>query len=368
MPLAHAVWAGLGRAGGALPGPWLAPLPQLQGRADVLIHAASAGEVKAALAVREVLRERHPERRVLVSTGTPAGLSAGADGRLPRDVPRHLHDALDRVQPAALVLIEGEIWPNLLEVAARRGLPVGVLGARLSPSSARAHRLVASSARRWFGRVAAWAAATDTDAARLRSLGVPEQRIEVTGWLKWPAAPAHVDDPIRDALIAEHVGSGPLFVLGSVHPGEVRLAAQRLEGTILDPGSSRWVVVPRHANAARRIRRESPVSSALDSRFGALRRWFAVADAALVGGGATGRATHDLLEPLQAGLRPLFFDDSQDEIGTCLLREDLATPIAPRATLVLTAPPGAWERLRAARDGRLAGLQFLASRGVPALP
>jgi len=344
----------------------VAPAPQIRGSADVLIHGASAGEVKAALAVRSVLSREAPERRVLVSTGTAAGLEAGADARLPRDVPRHLELALDRVRPEALVLIEGEIWPNLLDLAKRRSLPVGVLGARLGRTSAKRHRLVSASARRWFGVPAAWATASSADAERILDLGVPEERVAVTGWLKWPSPHPQDDDPVRASLLAAHGDRGPLFVLGSVHPGEVTMAAEALAGSALDPRDSRWVVLPRHGGRARRrVQRELPVSAILDPRFGVLRGWYSVADAALVGGGATGRSTHDLLEPLAAGLRPLFFGDRRDDVADVLVQQELAVPVEQGVGPALTRAPGAWDQLRADHDGRLEGLRFLASRGVP---
>ncbi len=367
MPLADSVWAGLGWAAGALPASWVAPGPRMQTAADVLIHGASAGEVKAARAVREVLLAHAPGRRVVITTGTAAGLLAGADARLPRDVPRHLEAALDAVRPQALVLIEGEIWPNLLQVAARRRLPVGVLGARLSERSSRAHRIVSHSARGWFGAPAAWAAATQDDATRLGQAGVPVDRIAVTGWLKWPAEEPIPEDPVRRALLASHGAAGPLFVLGSVHPGEVAVARRHLTGTRLDPARSRWLVVPRHPGAAARIRRELPVSAVIDPRFGVLRAWFGVADAALVGGGLAGRGTHDLLEPLQAGLRPLCFAGKPDGVSRLLLAQGLAVALGSDPGRALERAPGAWEGLRAAHDGRLTGLQFLALRGLKAL-
>ena len=285
--IAHALWTTAGTVAGLLPGTWTAPAPQPCASADVLIHGASAGEVKAACAVRDVL-SRAGEQETLISTGTATGLLSGADVRLPRDVPRRLEAFFDRVDPRAIVLIEGEIWPNLLGVAAARGIPVGVLGARLSTASARAHALTRTSSRRWFSLPTAWAAATEGDAARLRALGVAAAKIRVTGWLKWPAPLGDIRDAEQQAILSAHGASGPLFVLGSVHPGEVTRAWKALRGTPLDPAVCRWVVVPRHPRRAGTIERELPPSAALDARFGALRSWFAAADVALVGGGAGG--------------------------------------------------------------------------------
>lgn len=364
MRIAAALWSGVGQAASVLPRRWTAPRPTPNGRADVLIHGASAGEVKAARAVEQELRRAAPSRQVLITTGTSAGMAAGADARLPRDVPARLAEMLDRVRPSALVLVEGELWPNLLALAARRGLPVGVVGARVSPVSARAHGLLRSPL---FGIPTAWAVATSSDAERIVALGAPAARVRVTGWLKWPE-PVVTADPERSRLIARHPGRGPLFVLGSVHPGEVAEAWRQLAGTDLNPARSRWVVVPRHVRRARRFQAELPPGALLDPRFGVLRGWYADADAALVGGGFAGKGTHDLLEPLQSGLPPLFFGPG-DDVARTLVSDGLALPITDGVERgALTRVPQAWARLKADHDGRLAGLRFLASRGVPVLP
>jgi len=350
-----------GTVAGLLPRRLTSPEPRAWRPAEVVLHGASAGEVKAARAVLSL--RGLTSSRVLLTTGTSAGIHAGADTRLPRDVPRDVSDFLDAVCPRALVLVEGELWPTLLRAASRRGIPVGVLGARVSERTVRTHAALGGATRTWFSRPEAWAAATEGDAARLLRLGVRPDRVRVTGWLKWPEPVAVTPDPVAEALVRDHRATGPLFVLGSVHPGEVRLALAALRGTVLDPARSRWVVVPRHPRRASRIRRELPPGAVIDARFGVLRAWYAQADAALVGGGARGRATHDLLEPLQGGLRPLFFASAdQDDVASILLGEGLAIPVGSPPSL--TRAPHAWADLRARFDGRAAGLAFLSARGV----
>lgn len=361
MPLGEGVAQVVGTVAGLLPRRLTSPEPRAWRPADLVLHGASAGEVKAARAVLSL--GGLPSSRVLLTTGTPAGIQAGADARLPRDLPRDVGDFLDAVCPRALVLVEGELWPTLLRAASRRGVSVGVLGARVSERTVRTHAALGGATRAWFARPAAWAAATEGDAARLLRLGVSPDRVQVTGWLKWPEPVALTPDPVADALVREHRAAGPLFVLGSVHPGEVRLAHMALRGTALDPARSRWVVVPRHARRANRIRRELPTGAVIDARFGVLRAWYARSDAALVGGGARGRATHDLLEPLQVGLRPLFFAAAdQGDVASVLAHEGLAIPVGSPPSL--TRAPQAWADLRARFDGRAAGLAFLSARGV----
>ncbi len=370
MTVALAAWRTLGVAVGASGAPWW-PVPHGPPAAGVL-HGASAGEVKAARA----LLPRLPGRSWTVSSGTAAGLAAGADGRLPRDVPRAVRAFFDRVRPERILLVEGELWPALLEEAQRRRVPVGVVGARITARSFARWRQAPRTARALFGRVDAFAAASDADAERIAGLGVAPERVAVGGWLKWPDPPTAevVDARRREAP----PGSGPLVVAGSTHPGELsRLAAALRRGGI-DPSSCRWVVVPRHARALPRLRREArALGPALrcEARFGVLRSWYGAADLAFVGGGACGRGSHDLLEPLAVGRLPLHFADLDAPGGPSdvlcarglALRLDGRSPADP--TAARTPPPVGWPEIRYAFDGRDRSVAFLARRGVlPSLP
>ena len=368
MSASAAEWAyrGVARSLGVLSPP-SASAP----RADLLLHGASAGEVKAARALLPPLRQRLPACSVLLTTSTARGLAAGAQLRRPLDAPQATARFLDDVRPRALVLVEGELWPTLLRLAAERGLPASVVGARMSPRSAqlwaRAPRLAATL----LERVTAFAASSGDDAERLVRLGAPRDAVAACGWLKWPEAVAAAGLEARRAELAERLpGAEPLLVLGSVHPGEVTAFARALRGGALDPARSRWVIVARHPGAAPRLRRESAgfPRAWVEERFGVLRSWFGVADAAAVGGGARGRGSHDLLEPLQAGLRPLFFAGRGDPGGAgsslqalgCATRLDGPNGVADP----LAGPPLTWDDLKARFDGRAAALDFLQQRGA----
>jgi len=359
-----------------LPGPWQ-PAPRPEGAADGVIHGASAGEVKAALALREPLQARRPGQRWVITTGTPAGIAAGAQCRLPRDVPTRTSRMFDDLQLRSLLLVEAELWPNLLAEAARREVPVAVVSARVSEASAARMRRLGGATQRLLQGVSLFIAASRGDAARLDALGVPEQRIEVGGWLKWPAAhdqPLPPPTPVQDLGFAR---SRPLLILGSVHPGEVTLLARRLAGSSLEPGRANWLLVSRHGSSAARLSREAgrvcPEGSyQVDSRMGVLRSWYDQADAAFVGGGAKGRGCHDLLEPVAAGLRPLCFLRRGDPggVGEVLGRLDMSLcldeprPATEVAALAAERIPGAWAVLRRDHDGRQRSLDMLDERGL----
>lgn len=366
-----ATWALLTAAAGTVcPTSWGAPAPR-PGPGRVWVHGASAGEVKAARSAWDAVGR--PGDWVL-TTGTHAGLTAGASARAPRDVPRRVRECLRAVAPEALVLVEAELWPNLLAAAAARGVPVGVLGARVSERSFDRWARAPRTARALLETVHGWAAASDADAARLVRLGAPAARVRVTGWLKAPSRPPPPGPGELDPL-DELTRDGPTVVLGSVHPGEVALAARQLTDTELAPARSRWVIVPRHQGAHAVLRDEAerhlaPGRWMLDPRFGRLTAWYGVADAALVGGGATGLGVHDLLEPLAAGLRPLFWRRRGDpaDIGAALLAGGLGDDLDAGPPAGSRADGDEVQSFFAMRDGRRVGLEWLTSCGVPVLP
>lgn len=256
------------------------------------LHGASAGEVRAAIALAEHLGP------AWITTRTQAGLRSGAAALMPWDLPGPLTRLFREVRPRALLLIEAELWPSLLRVAAAHAVPVLVAGAVVGPGTRRLLRWFRGA--RWVSAVHRWCAASAMDAEAYRELGIPEERIRTCGWIKWPSpVPLVGVAPTRKGL-----------VLGSVYPTEVRALAERLRGTTLAPECCPWTLVPRHPRHHRALRDEAtrwlpPGTWTLDSRFGHLRESYAHADAAYVGGGLAGRAVHNLLEPLAAGLRPL---------------------------------------------------------------
>ncbi len=360
------VYRGLGHAVERIPG--LLPQASPGDPCDVLVHAASAGEVKAAVALRAAATD---DLAWTITAGSPIGADQGADRRTPRDVPGATARLLDETAPRLLLLVEAELWPTLLAEAHRRSIPVAVVSARITPSAARAWGRVPASVRRAvWGRVAFWGAASAGDAGRIRALGVPTDRVETTGLLKFPAPVPTSEVGARRDDIEAMFGDrpGPLLVLGSAHPGEARDLADRARGTPLAPDVSRWLIVPRH-RIRRRLRREArSLGAALEHRFGVLPSWYAAADAAFVGGGARGRGVHDLLEPVAAGRRPLFFARRGDpaDCGARLVARGAAVDldVAGSSPGDALAPGVPFGPLRDAWDGRDATLAALRRRGL----
>ncbi len=364
-----------------VPGPWRGPEPLAIGpETSGVIHGASAGEIKAARALRHSLSQEEPEQHWLISTGTSSGLANGADLRLPRDLPRRTARLFEATRMKSLLLIEAEFWPNLLAEAAIRGVSVGVAGARVSAvSHSRMSRLPGTVSHLLSG-VKAFAAASNEDAERLCSLGAPANRVAVCGWLKWPESlPATSLEALLVGLEAGPTGDRPLLVLGSVYPGEATALSTLLRDGPLAAGQAHWLLVARHARHGASLRREAaslcaPGTFSVDTRFGVLRSWYAHADATYVGGGLHGRGCHDLLEPVAAGQQPLCHTRAGDpgcvaatlaerELALCL--DDLGQRKLPEATSArFRVADGAYDELKADADGRRRTIDFLRNHGV----
>lgn len=208
-------------------------VPQLDPeRERIWIHAVSLGEINATPKLVEELRSRRPDCDIVFTTTTDTGHARavklyGCDGvfRFPLDFSLVVSRVLRRFRPTMIVLVELELWYNLVRMATRRGIPVAVVNGRLTERSARRLDRLGWFAHSMF-RDLAWVGAQDeTIAARFERLGARPERVHVTSSLKWDTATvsASVDG---DEELARQVGidrSRPLWVCGSTGPGEESL-------------------------------------------------------------------------------------------------------------------------------------------------
>jgi 3-deoxy-D-manno-octulosonic-acid transferase len=238
-------------------------------RPCIWIHAVSLGEINATPRLAAALRERMPGTDIVFSTTTDTGYARGVElygadrvFRFPLDFSMVVARVLRRVRPTMIVLVELEVWYNLVRLATRRGIPVAVVNGRLTERSARRLRRLGSAARSMFGDLAWVGAQDETIAARFRSLGVAADRIEVTSSLKWDSAAVteRVDGADEIAAAFRLDGSRPVWVCGSTGPGEETIilnayrdvlsqcnrVAHDVHGrSINEPGAPRLVIVPR---------------------------------------------------------------------------------------------------------------------------
>jgi 3-deoxy-D-manno-octulosonic-acid transferase len=237
------------------------PLPA-DGRRTVLVHGVSVGEVAAARGLVDALVEADPELRVAISATTNTGFARARAlygerhpvVRFPFDFSWMVRRFLDAARPDALVLMELEVWPNLLRACARRGIPVVVVNGRLSETSFRGYRRVGPLVRPMFRRLTAVGAQTETYAGRFVELGVPPERVSVTDNTKWDNVAARDDVPGSDELAAA-LGidrSRPLVVAGSTGPGEEQMLVSAR------PAGVQLLLVPRKPERFDEVARLAP--------------------------------------------------------------------------------------------------------------
>ena len=230
-------------------------LPPASERQGLLwIHAVSLGETRAAAILLAALRERDPGLRVLLTHGTATGREEGRrllrpgdlQAWLPWDTPGAVARFLDGFNPAAGVLMETEVWPNLVAACAARGVPLALANARLNERSLARGKRLAPLSRPAFGALAAVWAQTEADAARLRAAGA---RVDgVFGNLKFDATP-DPDQRARGNAWRVRLGR-PVLMLANNHESEERLwieawrACRRADPMLAS--SVQWLVVPRH--------------------------------------------------------------------------------------------------------------------------
>ncbi len=229
LPIAlyQAVVVGKNRAGWGQRFGFVPTLNPTQQR--IWIHGVSLGEINATPRLVEALRDRLPLADFVFSTTTDTGFARavqlyGADKvfRFPLDFSPVILRALDRIHPTMLVLVELEVWYNLVRIATRCSIPVVVANGRLTERSARRLNRLGLATRRMFGDLVWVGAQDDAIASRFRQLGVPSERVMVTSSLKWDSA--QILDRIDGAdALAEAMGidrARLLWVCGSTGPGE----------------------------------------------------------------------------------------------------------------------------------------------------
>src|SRR2546426_16304 len=303
----------------------------------VWIQAASVGEVRVASNLVNALLARCPGLPLILTTTTRTGQALARSafaslavrcGYFPLDFPPSVRRALAAARPRLLVLVETEIWPNLLRECARRGVRTAVVNGRLSARSMRRYRLVAPLMRRALGYLDLACVQTAEDGERFAELGLPPSRLRVMGSMKYdlPSPP----DAKDAAAFRSSLGLQDdefLIVAGSTAAGEDRIVLDAFEAVRHRHARARLLLAPRHperfATAAteaarrglaveRRTRRRSAREPAAFSEvlildtLGELPVAYAAAQAAFVGGSLVPAGGQNVLEPAACGLAPIF--------------------------------------------------------------
>ena len=302
---------------------WVPRLTATQ--APLWIHTVSVGESLAAMPLIRQLKAEHPELPLLVTTTTRTGAEQIAKlGELvehryaPLDYPDALWRFLRRTRPRALVIMETELWPNWLAACARRQLPVVVMNARLSERSCQRYQKIRGVFAAMSRHLSLILCQHRDDAARFLRLGVPAERVLVTGSLKFDI---QLDQNQIEAgqRLRSQIGPRPVWIAASTHPGENEQILAAMRQVRLQLPQSLLILVPRHPQRfdsvaalcqaedltlARRSCQETITSETqvyLGDTMGEMPLLLQACDVAFVGGSLVPIGGHNLLEPASLG-------------------------------------------------------------------
>lgn len=303
-----------------------ASYPAGSAEAPLWLHAVSVGEVNAAAPLVDRLRRDRPDLRLVVTTITPTGservLALWGDAvthvYLPYDLPGAVGRFLDHFRPALALIIETELWPNLLFACRDRGIPTHILNGRLSARSLRGYKVLEPLIRRALRSVRLVAAQSSEDGRRFTTLGAEPGTVVVTGNLKFDIAP--VDNAAFVQVFADHRNAGgPAWIAASTHEEEEAAMVQAHLALLRQHPDALLLWAPRHPErfraVAERVREAGLVVATRsghtwpDARtqvlvidtLGELTRFYACAQVAFVGGSLQPVGGHNLLEPAATG-------------------------------------------------------------------
>jgi 3-deoxy-D-manno-octulosonic-acid transferase len=303
----------------------------------IWIHGASVGEARLVGALARELRRRRETQVLAVSAVTPTGRAqlpaapaVDASFFLPLDFPSVQRRAFDAIAPALIVLVETELWPNMLAEAAKRGIPVVVASARLAPERLARYRRLGRLFAPALRSLSGVGAAGPEEAERFVSLGVRPEVVRTTGSLKFDLDPPAVDAGALRARFRIDAPR-PVVAAGSTGEGEDRLVLDAYEEAKRHRPGLLLVLAPRHpqrfeAAAAEATRRRLEVARVsrgetaagadvlLVDTIGQLASLYRLAHAAFVGGTLVPVGGHNLLEPLAAG-SPVLFGPHTGHVG-----------------------------------------------------
>jgi 3-deoxy-D-manno-octulosonic-acid transferase len=304
----------------------------------ILLHAASVGEVNASRELVRALADSYPERPITVSTLTPTG--SAQVGRvlgdsvftcfIPIDIPWIVTRFIKRLQPALIIVIETEIWPNLYFQAQKQEIPLLMANARLSERSARHYSIVSEFIAQTLARVTWIGAQSADDQRRLVECGANPDIVRMTGNLKFDLEIAPSLRETGMALRARWGQSRPVLVAGSTHEADEDVLFPAFNKLLVEYPDALLIIVPRHPerfNRAAQLARNAGLQTELYSvcgkacstqtqcfvvdTIGALMTYYACGDIAYVGGGIGDQGGHNALEPAALGL-PVLFGPNMD--------------------------------------------------------
>ena len=312
----------------------LGDIPQIEaaGRPTIWLHCVSVGEAQAALSLVRQLKETFPNYALVISTTTVTGQrlaqtifkqQAAAVFYFPIDWAWTVRRVLRRINPAAIFIMETELWPNLFRAARQRRTPVVLLNGRISDKSSRRYKRIRPFISRVLNDLTLATMQSQQDAQRIRELGLADDRIVALGNLKFDSAGSVADNKLTNQIRERFnfADDRPLFVAASTHEPEESVVLEAFRAVKQSHARLRLLLAPRHPERFAEVaslltasefsvaRRSAPATNKdamadivlLDS-IGELSAVFPLAEIAFIGGSIAPHGGHNVIEPAAYGV------------------------------------------------------------------
>jgi 3-deoxy-D-manno-octulosonic-acid transferase len=297
----------------------------------IWVHAVSVGEAMVAKMLIQRLRQICPDKKFVISTVTPTGnkIAQSIVGQgdlllyLPLDFSFIVTGVLSRIKPEAFIMIETEIWPNLIGSLHKLNIPVLIANGRLSDASFKGYSRIRFLVEPVLNKMGIFCVQTEVDALRFKALGVAQEKMHITGSMKFDQD--FTFDVKKTAFEYRKklgLNDQELFlVCGSTHPGEEDLLLDIFSRLLEKYKNLRLLLAMRHPERAKDLTTlvlekgfipqritELPGSKVLDKKpvfildtIGMLLNFYAASDIVFVGGSLVKKGGHNILEPAALG-------------------------------------------------------------------
>jgi 3-deoxy-D-manno-octulosonic-acid transferase len=311
-------------------------VPPVKNKAPLWIHAVSVGETIAVTPLIKALKQQHPDLPIVLTTTTRTGADQAARlGALvehryaPLDYPGAVKRFINQIQPQALLIMETELWPNLLARCGKQNIPVVILNARLSEQSCQRYQRIRCFFHQMSRSLTLLLCQHRDDAERFARLGVTSEQIEITGSIKFDIQLDQTQIE-QGEKYRKGVGARPVWIAASTHKGEDELILKTHLAIRQQLPDALLVLVPRHPErfmdvaklcqeqafpVCRRSEQRAVASHEailLGDSMGEMAYYFQIADIAFMGGSLVAVGGHNLLEPAALGkptlIGPYFFN------------------------------------------------------------
>jgi 3-deoxy-D-manno-octulosonic-acid transferase len=315
---------------------------RLAAQKSTWLHAVSVGEIMIALKLAEAIRTLQSKARFVLTTTTTTGFAFASKNvpswievlYSPLDFWPVMRRAFATIQPAKIVLVEAEVWPNLAAAAHARRIPLALVNARLSPRSGKRFQRFRFFVAPTFRLLDLVCVPEAADVDRWTAIGVLRENIHVLGSIKYDPEDIHVDLTVPEKVLAECKidNHRPIILGGSTHAGEEEILGKIFRELRTEFANLFLIIAPRHAERVREIQRayqdlglrvglrsrssavNPPIDCLVLDSTGELRNWYTVATVVFIGKSLTARGGQNPAEAIIAG-KPVVFGQHMENFA-----------------------------------------------------